>query len=77
MVGDVIADARVAAGMSVEDLAGRTKIRPSIISAMEMDDFSACGGDVYARGHLKSIASVLGIDPEVLLDEFDGGDGGR
>lgn len=75
MVGHVIADARVAAGMSVEDLAGRTKIRASIIAAMESDDFSACGGDVYARGHLKSIANVLGIDPRVLLDEFDGGEG--
>ena len=75
MVGEVIAEARQSAGMTIEELAGRTKIRASMIVAMENDDFSACGGEVYARGHLKSIASVLGIDPGRLLDEFDGGDG--
>lgn len=73
MVGRSVESARTMAGMSVEDLADRTKIRASIIIAIESGDFSACGGDVYARGHLKSIAAVLGLDPDALLAEFDGG----
>lgn len=75
MVGRSVESARTMAGMSVEDLADRTKIRASIITAIEGGDFSACGGDVYARGHLKSIAAVLGLDPDALLAEFDGGSG--
>lgn len=76
MVGGRIAVARSAAGLTVDDLASRTKIRPSILVAMEGDDFTACGGDVYARGHLKSIASALELDPEELLNLFDASSGG-
>lgn len=72
MVGESVTRARTAAGLSVDDLADRTKIRSSIILAIECGDFSVCGGDVYARGHLKSIAAVLGMDQDALLDEFEG-----
>lgn len=75
MVGESVARARAAAGLTVDDLAERTKIRSSIIAAIEDGDFTACGGDVYARGHLKSIAAVLGVDPDMLLEEFDGNAG--
>jgi len=68
--GSILRAAREAAGMSLEDVADGTKIRPSILAAMEQDDFSHCGGDVYARGQIKSVAQVLGIDPEDALDAF-------
>ena len=53
--------------MSVDDLAERTRIRPHVIEAIEVDDFSSCGGDVYARGHLRALARVLGVDPEPII----------
>lgn len=71
MVGASIARARESAGLSLDELASRTKIRASILLAIESDDFSACGGDVYARGHLKSIAAALDLSPEDLLELFD------
>jgi cytoskeletal protein RodZ len=40
---------------------------------MEEDDFSHCGGDVYARGQLKSIAAVVGLDPDDVVDSYDAG----
>jgi cytoskeletal protein RodZ len=40
-------------------------------AAIEADDFRLCGGDVYARGHLKSIATVIGADPVELAARFD------
>ena len=52
-------------------MAAVTKIRPSILAAMEEDDFSHCGGSVYARGQLRSIASVIGIDPDELIRAYD------
>lgn len=70
-VGRSLADARLAAGLTLDDVAAQTKIRPSILAAMESDDFSGCGGDVYARGQLRSIAHVLGIDPDDVLARFD------
>ena len=38
---------------------------------IENDDFSACGGDFYARGHIRTIAATVGADPAPLLAEFD------
>jgi cytoskeletal protein RodZ len=69
----MLRSAREAAGMSLDDLAQTTKLRASILAAMEQDDFSHCGGVVYARGQLRSMAPVLGIDPEDLIDAFDDG----
>src|SRR5690606_4706009 len=37
---------------------------------------SYCGGNFYARGHIRSIARVIGIDPEPLVAEFDATHGG-
>lgn len=76
-VGQMLSDARVARGMSLEDLAQSTKLRASILAAMENDDFSHCGGRVYARGQLRAMAPVLGLDPDQLVDEFERGLGER
>ena len=69
--GAMITAARQARGLSVDDLAQAVRLRASIITAMEQDDFSACGGAVYARGHLRSLAGILDLDPEPLLRSFD------
>ena len=61
--GQMLNAARTARGMSLEDLAQVTKLRASILAAMEDDDFSHCGGLVYARGQLRAMAPVLGLDP--------------
>jgi cytoskeletal protein RodZ len=63
--------ARIDRGISLDDLAHTTKLRASILAAMEGDDFSHCGGTVYARGQLRAIAPVLGLDPDDLVDAFD------
>lgn len=71
--GTMIQQAREAAGLSLDDVASATKIRSSILAAMERGDFSHCGGDVYARGQLRSIAAVVGLDPEDVVESFDAG----
>ena len=70
-IGDTLADARRQAGLTVTQVADRTRIRETIIRGIEQDDFSACGGDFYTRGHIRSIASVVGIDPVPLIREYD------
>jgi cytoskeletal protein RodZ len=70
-IGDTLADARRQAGLTVTQVSQQTRIRESIIRAIEQGDFSACGGDFYARGHIRSIASVVGIDPAPLIREYD------
>lgn len=69
--GAMMRAARESAGMSLDDVASATKVRASILAAMEQDDFSHCGGDVYARGQLRSIAAVIGLDPDDLVLAYD------
>lgn len=70
-LGAALAAARSERGLSVEDVAAATRIRPAILRSIERDDFDVCGGAVYARGHLRSVAQVVGADPRPLIEEFD------
>lgn len=69
--GARLAAARLDSGMSLEDVAAATKLRASIVAAIEVDDFSVCGGAVYARGHVRTIAQVVGLDPDSLMSDLD------
>ncbi len=70
-IGDTLAEARRQAGLTVTQVSQRTCIRETIIRGIERGDYSACGGDFYARGHIRSIARAVGADPEPLIREYD------
>jgi cytoskeletal protein RodZ len=70
-IGATLAAARRHAGLSVADVSERTRVRQPIIQDIEHDDYAACGGDFYARGHIRAIAEVVGADPGPLIEEFD------
>ncbi len=71
-VGSTLRDARVASGLSVDDVSNVTRIRPVMVEAIEADDFSLCGGVAYAKGQIRSIAAAVGLDPEEVVAEFNG-----
>jgi cytoskeletal protein RodZ len=70
-IGDALAAARREAGLTITQVSQRTCIRETIIRGIERGDYSACGGDFYARGHIRSIARAVGLDPEELVREYD------
>ena len=70
-IGEALAGARGRAGLTIAEVSRRTRIRETIITGIERDDYSACGGDFYARGNIRSIAHVVGADPEPLVGEYD------
>lgn len=69
-VGAQLAAARRERGLSTSDVARRIQLRETVVAAIERDDFSLCGGDVYARGHLRAYARLLGVPPEPLLADY-------
>lgn len=73
--GALIGDALRQRGITLDDLARSTRLRRGLLEQMEADDFADTGGDVYARGHLRVIAGVLDIDPDVMLAAYDQGPG--
>lgn len=70
-LGSALRAAREGAGRTVEQVSADTKIRATLVRDLEADRFGSCGGSVYARGHIKSIASTLRVDPAPLLALFD------
>ncbi|RUP66691.1 cytoskeletal protein RodZ [Streptomyces sp. NP10] len=76
-IGRALQQARIAAGLTVEEVSSSTRVRIPIVHAIEQDDFSRCGGDVYARGHIRTLARAVGLDPEPLVEEYDADHGGR
>jgi transcriptional regulator with XRE-family HTH domain len=71
VIGPDLKAARTRIGLTVEQLAERTRIRPHVIESIEVDDFVPCGGDFYARGHLRTLARVLGVEAGPLLATYD------
>lgn len=71
IIGPEIQAARDRLRLTIDQVSERTRIRPHVIESIEVDDFAPCGGDFYARGHLRTIARVLGIDAAPLVAAYD------
>ncbi|WAL74104.1 DUF4115 domain-containing protein [Kitasatospora sp. YST-16] len=75
-IGRMLAKARIDAGLTVDQVSTRTRIRVPIVHAVESDDFDRCGGAFYARGHLRLLAREVGLDGEALVARYDAEHGG-
>ncbi|WP_330332961.1 DUF4115 domain-containing protein [Streptomyces sp. NBC_00536] len=76
-IGTALQQARIAAGLTVDEVSSTTRVRIPIVHAIEQDDFTRCGGDVYARGHIRTLARAVHLDPEPLVESYDAAHGGR
>ena len=70
-LGEFLQKAREDAGFSVDELAHIVNLRPGLIKAMESNDFLPCGGDTYARGHIRNISQITGSNAQELLAMYD------
>ena len=70
-LGSMITKARKDAGLSIDDLSAATNIRGTLLRQMESNNFSQCGGETYARGHLRNIAIKLNVEPKIFLTAFE------
>ncbi|KPI25310.1 putative transcriptional regulator [Actinobacteria bacterium OV320] len=76
-IGRALKQARITAGLTVDDVSSATRVRIAIVHAIESDDFAAGGGDVYARGHIRTLARAVHLDPAPLIERYDDTHGGR
>ena len=71
-VGQRLAAARVAKGLSVAEVAAATRLRSTVIERIEAEEFHRLDDDVFVRGHLKAFAQVVGLDPAEIVAEYQG-----
>jgi cytoskeletal protein RodZ len=70
-LGEFMQGARESAGLSIDELAERTSIRAGLLKEIENNNFIHCGGDTYARGHLRNIAAIISVDAQTLIDLYN------
>ncbi len=70
-VGAMLRAARESRGLSVPGVAERARIPETLVEQIEHDDFAGCGGDFFARGHVRSLAVVVGLDAGRAVRRFD------
>lgn len=62
--------AREARGISLRDVAARTKITVSALEALERGDPARLPGGIYSRAFVRAYAVEVGLDPEATVHEF-------
>jgi cytoskeletal protein RodZ len=68
--GDLLKEKRLLKELSLEDVAGKTKIKVEYLAAIENSDFSALPSSTFAKGFLRSYASVLYLNPDTVVAMF-------
>jgi hypothetical protein len=70
-IGNSLREARVRQGIDYPTAEAGTRIRTRYLRAMEDEDFDLLPDPSYARGFLRAYSSYLGIDPALVLDEYE------
>jgi len=68
--GGMIRQGRERMNLSLDDLAGVTKLSYNTLEALERDDFAALQESVYVRGYYRKCAKVLDLPEKALLDAY-------
>lgn len=66
--------AREARGLSIEEVADRLRLNVALVLAMEEDRLGLLGAPVFARGHLRNYASLVGASEREVMDAFEAGE---
>jgi cytoskeletal protein RodZ len=70
-IGGALEKARLRRGKSLEEASRDTMLRIDYLQALEREDFESLGGEIYARGFLRSYSRYLGLNPEKVLAVYD------
>lgn len=69
--GSAIRAARKRVGMSLEELASRTRLAKTTLEAMEADAFDQLLEPVYVRGYYRKCARILELADEPLIEAYE------
>jgi hypothetical protein len=69
-IGSTLSEARRRRHLEIADCERLTKIRGKYLRAMEEEDFGILPEPVFLKGFLRTYAEALGVDADLLLDEY-------
>jgi cytoskeleton protein RodZ len=69
-IGETLREARIRQRVNIEELEASTKIRAKYLRALENEEFGLLPGPTYVKSFLRTYAEKLGLDPQLLVEEF-------
>ena len=69
--GQRLSNARLAKGLSIDEVAHETKLRPDKVLALEHDDYSRFPNNAYVKGFLQIYGRYLGVDVRAAMSELE------
>lgn len=69
-IGELLKNARLEKGLSLQDVEEATKIRSKYLQAIENDCYDALPGEIYAKGFIRSYAKFLNLNQKEELEPF-------
>lgn len=70
-VGRRLQQAREARGLSLAQVASRTKISVGQLSLLEAEDYGRLPHGIFIRGFLRATAGTIGLDPDEVVRQFN------
>lgn len=68
--GDRLRTTRERRGLTVKDAARHLRLDPSVIDALEADDFARLSAPIFIKGYLNAYGKLLGLPPDELVAEY-------
>ena len=68
--GERLADARRALQISALEVAKELHLDESKVRALERNEFDVLGAAVFAKGHLRKYAQLVGVDPDDVYADY-------
>lgn len=69
-IGEELRRARESAGLTLAEVAERTKVRPGILAEIEADDHDRLPALTYSLGFVKAYARTVGLDPTAAGERY-------
>src|SRR3954466_303673 len=72
-IGERLREARMRQKIDIADVETATKIRAKYLRALENEEFGLLPGNTFVKTFLRTYAEYLGLDPQLLLEEYRAG----
>lgn len=71
MPGKRLREQRERRGLSLAQVGSELHMDQRMLRSLEEDDYSALGAPIFAKGHLRNYARLLGLDPTEIVAEYE------
>lgn len=69
-LSEYLTEVRTSLGLSLEEVAAKTNIKPKFLEFLENNEFAKLPADVYVFGFLRQLSILYAIEPQVLIEQY-------